>query len=154
MMTLESDPPTWQLILEGADQTSDKDDMLIKFFDVSTILGEPTLDRSFIDTIVKLSVELDHYSVFRNLKKIISDTGEDMTGLAIWALMGIMRETGQKIGILFGALADGRIHLIAIWPRQFYDEIKEDTLLIDRIIEKFTNEPDYWAQVDLIIGYI
>lgn len=152
-MALDS-PPTWKLVMEGADLTSDQDDLMINFYDVSSILGEPTLDRSFIDSIVKLSVQLEHYSVFRNLKKITSDKGEDMTGLAIWALMGIQRETGKKVGILFGALADGRIHLIAVWPKNFFDELKADSLLIDRLIEKFTEEPEFWAQVDLIIGFI
>ncbi len=152
-MTLD-DPPTWKLVMEGADLTSDKDDLLINFFDVSPLLGEPTLDRSFIDEIVRLALDFEHYSVFRNLKKITSDKGEDMTGLAIWALMGIQRETGKRIGILFGAMADGRIHLIAVWPKDFYNELKADTLLIDRLIEKFTEEPDFWAQVDLIIGFI
>ncbi len=146
--------PTWKLVLEGADDTTETDDFLLEFFDVSSILGEPTLDRAFIDTIVKFSVEHEHYSIFRNLKEITSDTGENMTGLAIWALMGIVKDTGQKIGILFGALADGRVHLIAVWPRDFYDQIRADSLLIDRIIEKFSNDPKFWAQVDLIIGFI
>lgn len=144
---------TWKLTLEGTLESAD-DDILLEFIDTSSILGEPTIERQFIDTIIRLTSENAHYSLFKNLKKIISDSGEDLSNLAIWALMGVVKENLQKLGILLGALPDGNIHIIAVWPKAFSDQLRSDPSLIEEVIEKFGSDPDFWTQADLIVGFI
>ncbi|MHA2031498.1 MAG: hypothetical protein ACW99A_05405 [Candidatus Kariarchaeaceae archaeon] len=143
---------TWKLTLEGSSEAQD-DDLELIFLDTSNIMGEPTIERSFVDTIISLSKNLDNYSVFRNLKQIISDKGEDMTGHAIWALLGIVKENSQRVGLLIGALAEGGIHIIAAWPDSFADQLRSDVSLLDIVLDNFTSRPDFWKQVDLIIGF-
>ena len=143
---------TWTLILEGGSE-SDDDDLELQFIDTSNIMGEPTIERSFVDKMINLSKNLENYSVFRNLKKITSDKGEDMTGHAIWALLGIVKENSQRIGLLLGALAEGGIHIIAAWPESFADQLRSDVSLLDNVLDNFVTRPDFWTQVDLIIGF-
>jgi len=143
----------WKLTLEGSSEAKD-DDLELVFLDTSNIIGEPTIERTFIDRIINLSRNLDHYSVFRNLKKIISDKGEDMTGHAIWALLGIVKENSQRVGLLLGALAGGGVHIIAAWPDSFADQMRSDVSLLDIVLDNFTSQPDFWKQVDLIIGFL
>ena len=142
----------WRLTLEGAVE-GDEDDLELEFIDISNILGEPTIERQFIDTILLNSQNYDNYSVFRNLKKVVSDTGKDMSGLAIWALMGIVRENSQRIGLLLGSLMDGGVHIIAAWPSTFADQLRGDTTIIDIVLDNFGSDPTFWKQVDLIIGF-
>ena len=42
---------TWILILEGGSE-SDDDDLELQFIDTSNIMGEPTIERSFVDKII------------------------------------------------------------------------------------------------------
>jgi hypothetical protein len=144
---------TWKLTLEGTTE-GPEDDIELEFIDTSNILGEPTIERQFIDTIINLTSEHNHYSLFKNLKKIISDSGEDLSSLAIWALMGVVKENLQKLGILLGALPDGNIHIIAVWPTAFSDQLRADPSLIEDVIEKFGSDPNFWVQADLIVGFI
>lgn len=149
---MENKDLTWNLTLEGSSESLD-DDLELQFLDTSNIIGEPTIERSFVDRIINLSRTLDNYSVFRNLKKIVSDKGEDMTGHAIWALLGIVKENSQRIGLLIGALAEGGVHIIAAWPESFADQLRSDVSLLDIVLDNFTSRPDFWKQVDLIIGF-
>ncbi|MDH5401515.1 MAG: hypothetical protein OEY49_03400 [Candidatus Heimdallarchaeota archaeon] len=142
----------WKLTLEGSDEGED-DDLKLTFVDTSNILGEPKIERQFIDTIIKNTKKYDHYSIFRNLKKIISDKNEDMTGLAIWALLGIVKEKSQRVGLLLGSLAEGGVHIIAAWPSSFTDQLRADVSLLDVVLDKFISDPSFWTQVDLVIGF-
>ena len=142
----------WRLTLEGA-REGEEDDLELEFIDTSNILGEPTIDRQFIDTIILNAQNYDNYSIFRNLKKIVSDTGKDMGGLAIWALMGIVKENSQRIGLLLGSLMEGGIHLIGAWPSTFADQLRGDITLIDIVLDNFGSDPAFWKQVDLIVGF-
>lgn len=143
----------WKLTLEGSTEGTD-DDLELIFLDTSNIIGEPTIERTFVDRIINLSRNSDNYSVFRNLKKIISDKGEDMTGHAIWALLGIVKENSQRVGLLLGALDSGGVHIIAAWPDSFADQLRSDVSLLDVVLDNFTSRPDFWKQVDLIIGFL
>ena len=149
-MSLES--IAWKLTLEGSD-SNDTDDLQLIFQDTSNILGEPVISREFLDTLIKLSQKEDNYSVFRNLKKIISDKNEDMTNSAIWALLGIVSENSQRVGLLLGALNDGGLHVIASWPNTFTDQLRTDSSLLDIVLDNYINNPQFWKQVDLIIGF-
>lgn len=147
----DEDKLLWKITLENT-QEGPEDDLQLEFIDVSNILGEPTIERQFIDTLIKLTSNQKQYALFRNLKQIISDSGENVSSLAIWALMGVVKENSQKLGILLGALPNGAIHIIAVWPQSFADQLQADAKLIEEVIEKFTVEPEFWQQVDLIIG--
>lgn len=143
---------TWKLVLEGSTE-SESDDLELHFIDASNIFGEPTIERSFVDAIISHSAKKEHYSVFRNLKKIISDKGEDMTGMAIWALLGIVKENSQRVGLLLGSLETGGVHIIAAWPNSFADQLRGDVSLLDIVLDNFTSNPDFWKQVDLVVGF-
>jgi len=143
---------SWKLVLEGAHEGED-DDLELEFIDASNIFGEPTIEKSFVDAIIQLAKERENYSVFRNLKKIISDKGEDMTGMAIWALLGIVSENSQRVGLLLGSLEEGGVHIIAAWPNSFADQLRGDVSLLDVVLDNFTSNPDFWKQVDLIVGF-
>lgn len=142
----------WKLSLEGSNSSED-DDLELQFTDTSNIVGEPTIDREFIDNLLKNTKKYPHYSVFRNLKKIISDKGEDKTGLAIWALLGIVKENSQRVGLLLGSLAEGGVHIIAAWPNSFADQLRGDVSLLDLVLDNFTSLPEFWKQVDLVVGF-
>ncbi|MHA2503259.1 MAG: hypothetical protein ACXAE3_10345 [Candidatus Kariarchaeaceae archaeon] len=142
----------WKVILDGADPTED-DDLELEFIDTSNILGEPTIERQFLDDIIKNTRSFENYSVFRNLKKIYSDTGKDMTGMAIWCLLGIVQENSQRVGLLLGSLIEGGVHIIAAWPTTFADQLRGDISLIDVVLDNFSSNPSFWKQVDLIIGF-
>ena len=141
----------WKLILEGSDPVTD-DDLELEFTDTSNILGEPTIERQFIDDIIRNGRKYENYAIFRNIKKIISDSGRDMTNMAIWCLLGIVSENSQRIGLLLGSLVEGGIHIIAAWPTTFADQLRGDTSIIDIVMDNFANNPTFWKQVDLIIG--
>ncbi|MHA2250247.1 MAG: hypothetical protein ACXAD7_07790 [Candidatus Kariarchaeaceae archaeon] len=142
----------WKLTLEGT-STGEEDDLELNFIDTSNILGEPTIERQFVDTIIGHTKQYSHYSIFRNLKKIISDKGEDMTGMAIWALLGIVKENSQRVGLLLGSLAEGGVHIIAAWPNSFADQLRGDTSLLDLVLDNFSTNPNFWNQVDFIVGF-
>lgn len=142
----------WKLTLEGSDE-GDEDDLELEFVDTSNILGEPVIEMSFIDKILKNTKDFENYAIFRNVKKIISDSGEDFTGMAIWALLGIVNENSQRVGLLLGSLADGGVHIIAAWPATFADQLRSDVSLIDIVLDNFSSNPSFWKQVDLVIGF-
>lgn len=142
----------WKLTLEGTD-SDDSDDLQLIFQDTSNILGEPVISREFLESLIKMSQKHDNYSIFRNLKKIISDKNEDMTNSAIWALLGIVNENSQRVGLLLGALNDGGLHVIASWPNTFTDQLRTDSSLVDIVLDNFINTPKFWKQVDLVIGF-
>lgn len=142
----------WKVILEGS-STIEDDDLELEFFDTSNILGEPTLERQFLDTLVSNSKTQENYSVFANIKKITSESGEDMTGNAIWVLLGIVRENSQRVGLLLGSLIDGGVHIIGCWPSTFADQLRSDVSLIDIVLDNFGSNYQFWKQVDLITGY-
>jgi len=142
----------WRIVLEGVEEDDD-DDMELIFTDTSNLLGEPTIERKFIDSIIVKTAKLDHYSLFKNLKKIISDSNEDVTNLAIWMLLGVVQENQQKVGFLLGALPNGNIHIVAAWPNTFIDQLRSDPKLLEEVLERFSNDPEFWKQVDLIVGY-
>ncbi|MHA2171423.1 MAG: hypothetical protein ACXADH_03615 [Candidatus Kariarchaeaceae archaeon] len=142
----------WTLTLEGT-KSGDEDDIELQFIDTSNILGEPTVERQFVNSIINNSKKLEHYSVFRNLKKIVSDKGEDMTGMAIWALLGIVNEDSQRVGLLLGSLAEGGVHVIAAWPTSFADQLRGDVSLLNLVLDNFSSNPSFWKQVDLIVGF-
>ena len=101
---------SWQLTLEGKNDDS-TDDLELEFIDTSNILGEPVVSRDFLDEIVKMTQNYQNYAIFRNLKQIINDKGEDVSKQAIWALLGIVKQNSQKVGLLLGSLTDGSVHL-------------------------------------------
>ncbi|MCY3411660.1 MAG: hypothetical protein INQ03_08525 [Candidatus Heimdallarchaeota archaeon] len=142
----------WKITLEGSEE-GESDDLELIFTDTSNILGEPVISREFLDSIIDLTKTHEHYSIFRNLKKIISDKGEDMTGSAIWALLGIVKQNSQRIGLLLGSLTDGGVHIIGSWPETFTDQLRTDTSLVDIVLNNFINTQKFWEQVDLIIGF-
>lgn len=142
----------WIITLEGAEASED-DDMELHFTDTSNIFGEPTIQRSFLDKVISLTRQEEHYSVFRNLKKVISDKGEDLTGMAIWTLLGIVRENSQRVGLLLGSLAEGELHIMAAWPETFADQLRADDSLLDVVLDSFVRNPGFWKQVDLIVGF-
>ena len=142
----------WSLTLEGTSENDD-DDLVLEFVDTSNIFGEPTIERQLVDTIISNAKKHDHYSVFRNLKKIISDKGETMTGLAIWALLGIVKENSQRVGLLLGSLIEGGVHIVAAWPDSFADQLRGDISLLDTVLDNFSSNPVFWKQVDLIVGF-
>jgi hypothetical protein len=142
----------WKLTLEGT-SSGEEDDLELQFIDTSNILGEPTIERQFVDSIIKNAKKVDHYSIFRNLKQVISDKGEDMTGMAIWALLGIVKENSQRVGLLLGSLAEGGVHIMAAWPDSFTDQLRSDTSLLDLVLDNFSSNPEFWKQVDLIVGF-
>ncbi len=156
MLTVNQDKQSdkWIVRLEGVDSSSEFDDVLIEFVDISSFLGEPTVDRSFLDTLINYSNLYEHYSVYRNLKQVVSNTGDDLSELAIFALLGVVKQNNQRIGILFGILPDNRLHVIAVWPRIFVERLRSDSLLLDSVIEKYSNDVEFWEQVDLVIGYV
>ena len=143
---------SWKLTLEGA-ESSVEDDLELEFIDTSNILGEPTIERQFIDDIIRNAKKYENYSIFRNLKRIISDTGKEMTGMAIWCLMGIVQENSQRVGLLLGSLIEGGVHIIAAWPTTFADQLRSDINLIDIVLDNFSSNASFWKQVDLIIGF-
>jgi len=142
----------WKLTLEGASDETE-DDLELEFIDTSNILGEPTIERQFIEDIIRNCRTYDNYSVFRNVKKIISDNGKDMTGMAIWCLLGIVNENSQRVGLLLGSLIEGGVHIIAAWPTTFADQLRSDINLIDIVMDNFSRNPSFWKQVDLIVGF-
>ena len=150
-MSVNQDENTWEIVLEGT-QEGTEDDLKLIFFDTSSILGEPMVERTFIDSVIENTKKYDNYSIFRNLKKIMSDKGLDMSGRAIWALLGIVKQNNQKIGLLLGSLPES-LHIIGCWPRVLADQLRGDSSLIDHILENFVNNAEFWNQVDLIIGF-
>ena len=142
----------WKIILDGADSSHD-DDLELEFIDTSNILGEPTIEKQFLDDIIKKTRKFDNYSVFRNLKKVVSNTGKDMTGMALWCLLGIVQENSQRVGLLLGSLIEGGVHIIAAWPTTFADQLRSEINLIDVVLDNFSSNPSFWKQVDLIIGF-
>ncbi len=142
----------WRIVLEGVEEDED-DDLELIFTDTSNLLGEPTIERNFIASVIIKTAKFDHYSLFKNLKKIISDTNEDVTNLAIWVLLGVVAENQQKVGFILGALPDGNIHIVAAWPNSFIDQLRSDPKLLEEVLERFSEDPDFWLQVDLIVGY-
>ena len=143
---------TWKIVFEASEEGPD-DDLTLEFVDASEIIGELVLNETFIDHIVQNAKIYDTYSIFRNVKSIESDSGEDLTGRAIWALLGITEETSDKIGFLLGSLRDGGHHVVALWPDDFANRVREETDIWKELIQKFGDDPDFWKQVDLIVGY-
>ena len=143
---------TWKITFEATSPRPD-DDLILEFVDASELIGEPVLNETFIDHIVQHAKTHDTYSIFRNVKEIVSDSGEDLTGRAIWALLGITSEDDEKIGFLLGSLQKGGYHVIGFWPEEFATKIQEDETIWRDKIQQFGADPSFWRQVDLIIGY-
>lgn len=149
---MSKDKLVWKLILEGKKE-SISDDVELTFTDTSNILGEPVVSRQFLDVIIGMTQRYAHYAFFRNLKQVISDKNEDMTKKAIWALMGVVKQNSQRVGLLLGTLSEGSIHIIASWPDNFTDQLRTDSTLVDVVLNYFATNPEFWDNVDLIIGY-
>ena len=73
--------------------------------------------------------------------------------MAIWALLGIVKENSQRVGLLLGSLPEGNLHIIAAWPDSFADQLRADDSLLDVVLDSFVRNPPFWKQVDLIVGF-
>ena len=143
---------TWKITIENMGKNTN-DKLQLEFIDTTSILGEPTIENEYINSIHNLTQQQKHYSLFNNLCKIISDTGEDVSADAIWALLGVVKESKQRIGFLLGALSERMIHIIAVWPNFFADELRTQPKLFEEVLENFVSKPEFWKQVDLVIKY-
>ena len=128
----------WKLTLEGTSSEED-DDLELQFIDTSNILGEPTIERQFIDTIINRAKKLEHYSIFRNLKRIISDKGEDMTGSAIWVLLGVVPCRKSPAEIFACARQGGIVNAVDGFPRVNFQV--EEHFLAARLVEEVFHVP-------------
>ena len=147
-----SNVAAWEVILEGEEDGA-IDDIHLKFIDSSKFLGNVTIEKQLLDSIIKLASENDHYSIFKNLKKILSDTGDDVTALAICALMGVAHNSDLKLGFLLGVLSDMSLNIIGVWPSSFADQLRVDPNIFQEVVDTFIFKPDFWDQVELILGY-
>ncbi len=146
---MSSEKLIWRLTFGTADKSKDLD---MEFTDTSNILGEPIISREFIDSIIKMTQTNENYDLYKKIKKIYSDKNEDLSNHAIWALLGIVKQNSQRVGLLLGSLLEGSIHLIGSWPDNFTDQLRTDSTLVDIVLNNFIKNPDFWSQVDLIIG--
>ena len=148
-----NDRLTWKITLEENMEKDTLNSMQLEFIDTTNILGEPTIEKEYINSVLNLVQREKHYSLFNNLSKIISDTGEDASSDAIWLLLGVTKENKQKVGFLLGALSEKIIHIIAVWPNFFADQLRAQPKLFEEVLENLVSMPKFWKQVDLVIQY-
>ncbi|MHA1693950.1 MAG: hypothetical protein ACTSWR_02995 [Candidatus Helarchaeota archaeon] len=141
--------PIWTITFEGDPGTSD--DYQVEFFDISDIVKGLCLVSKYLDLVGDLQEKHDHYITSADIKYVNSELTGDMSDnffLVIFA----EGKNGNNIGLLLAEHEDGQKYpLIAIWPYEIYQKVKDDENFLDQIINDIIEKPDMWKKVEVIL---
>lgn len=142
----------WDVTFEGESPGS-ADDFVLSFVDSSFLVGEPLLTNEFIDDLVLITKQTDHYNIIGNIKEIIDDEGVNQSDKNICAILGILRN-GLRIGFLIGnVIVDNQDfwHIAAVWPEGLARKVVENPEVFKTALLLLVDQPEEWARVDIII---
>ncbi len=145
----------WNVKFDGADP-GPSDDFTLKFTNIDDVLASEdqfVLVKKYVDDVLTLCRDNEHYNVIGNLKEILSPDGKDFSDKKIYALMGVHTGTGQslQLGCLLAQFKDDSWGLLGLWPDAFAEAIREDKEILNGFLMAFVASPSDWERVDVVI---
>ena len=128
-------------------------DFEMYFEDLESIYGEGqryTMTKKYLDMLYEKLKLYDHYMQVRNIKRIISPTGDDKTGTDIFVILAYFRDTNAKFGLLMCKYANTNVGLIGLWPDTVVEMVKNDVQFLENVVDSLVFAPDHWKTVYLI----
>ncbi len=139
---------SWSIIFEGPTKGV-ADDFTLAFSDVREIFGNYVGFQSEVyKELLSNFNKFEHYHAVGNIKKVMSPEQEDFSDRPIVALLGIDKNE-LKFGILL-YLGETDTIILGLWPKQFFNAVKEDENILVGTLVAFLRAPDNWKRVDLI----
>ncbi len=146
----------WTVMFDGEDP-GPSDDFVFKFRSLESLNIETrdyALDEKYVEALIKHTEIYDHYSIFGNIKKIVSPDGKEYSGKAFYALVGFYKskDGGEDlgVGVLIAKLLAGDFDVLGIWPDDVAEMSQGDPEKIDRLFRNFLDYPDEWSDVMII----
>ena len=142
----------WDVTFEG-EHPGAADDFVLSFIDSSFLVGEPLLTNQFIEDLVLITKQNDHYNIIGNIKEIIDDEGIDQSDKNIYAVLGILKN-GLRIGFLIGNVVESSQdfwHIAAVWPEALAKKVLENPEVFKTALLLLVDQPEEWVRVDIII---
>jgi hypothetical protein len=142
----------WDVTFEG-EKPGTADDFVLSFVDSSFLVGEPLLTNQFVDDLVLITKQTDHYNIIGNIKEIIDDEGVNQSDKNIYAILGILNN-GLRIGFLIGNVIENSQdfwHVAAVWPEGLARKVLENPEVFRTALLLLVDQPETWARVDIII---
>ncbi|MFX1295787.1 MAG: hypothetical protein ACFFD2_13165 [Promethearchaeota archaeon] len=155
-----SEPPTinkfiklknmWSVLMAGKSKDA-QEDWSLTFFDATEIFKQKlVINNQFLDNLIKKIREIEYYHFIRNVRSVISPSGEDFSDKAIDIVLATSTKKKLKFGVIFGSLKDGGLHVLAIWPEALAKAIVEDKEVLGAFISRLIESPEWYSDVNLI----
>jgi len=139
---------TWTITFEGEPGVGD--DYQVDFYDISEIVKGLCIIPKYLDILGELQEKYEHYIITADIKYVTSEIGDlsDRFFLSILA----ERKDSKNFGLLLAEHEDGEKYpLIAVWPIDFYNDIKEDINNLHTVLNELVENPEKWKKVEMIL---
>lgn len=141
----------WSIFLTGKEPDDPEKDWTLIFYDTKEIFEEKLiLKKQYMDDLLDKVKEQEHYHFIRNIRTVISSTGENLSDKALFIILATGKEKPIKFGILLGSLKDGGMHTIALWPKLFAQAVAQDAKIVSAFISRSIQNPEWFSDLNLL----
>ena len=141
----------WTIVLVGKERDDRTQDWTLEFIDADSVLEKELIfEPEFMKDLLEQMKNAKNYRFLRIIQTIISSENEDLTDKAVYLILATSAEEKLKIGVMFGSLKEGGLHVIAIWPEAFAQAIADNNDILFGFLTRLVKDYQWFLEVNIL----